>query len=242
VPGVAATKVTLAIGERPAQSPWLAVAKDRSVKVRTAQTRLYVDAKVGGSGLLGLASIHLPLFVELANAEASLRSISCPTPSTATVSLDVTTAAGQVAIGDVDTAALGNFNAAITPKRTTLVKVALLAEVTGQSNIGLGGAGAQRATFTAQEIAAGKAHTVSTNDLSQGVAASLIRNMDLQANALGLGINLSLVTSTVGTVLQGVAAPLDSVLSDLTGLLGVNVGQADVRVNGLRCGKPILVG
>ena len=242
VPGVAATKVTLAIGERPAQSPWLAVAKDRSVKVRTAQTRLYVDAKVGGSGLLGLASIHLPLFVELANAEASLRSISCPTPSTATVSLDVTTAAGQVAIGDVDTAALGNFNAAIAPKRTTLVKVALLAEVTGQSNIGLGGAGAQRATFTAQEIAAGKAHTVSTNDLSQGVAASLIRNMDLQANALGLGVNLSLVTSTVGTVLQGVAAPLDSVLSDLTGLLGVNVGQADVRVNGLRCGKPILVG
>lgn len=242
VPGVVSTKVTLAMGERPANSPWLAVSKDRSVKVRTAQTRLYVDAKVGGSGLLGLATVHLPIFVELANAEASLRSISCPTPSTATVSLDVTTAAGQVAIGDVDTAALGNFNTAITPRRTTLVKVLLLAEVTGQSNVTLGGAGAQKATFTAQEIAAGKSHSVSTNDLAQGTAASLIRNVDLQAIALGIGINLSLVTATVGTVLQGVAAPLDSVLNDLTGLLGVNVGQADVRVNGLRCGKPILVG
>ncbi|WP_204349615.1 hypothetical protein, partial [Stenotrophomonas maltophilia] len=68
--GLLSTKVSLAIGERPAQSPWLAVAKDRSVKVRTAQTRLYVDTKVGGSGLLGAASIHLPLFVELAKAEA----------------------------------------------------------------------------------------------------------------------------------------------------------------------------
>ena len=242
VPGLLSTKVSLAIGERPAQSPWLAVAKDRSVKVRTAQTRLYVDTKVGGSGLLGAASIHLPLFVELAKAEASLRSISCPTPATATVGLDVTTSAGQVAIGDVDTSALGNFNAAITPRRTTLVKVLLLAEVTGQSNVNLGGAGAQQVTFTAQEIAAGKTHTVSTNDIAAGVAASLVRDMDLQMNTLGLGINLSLVTSAVGTVLQGAAAPLDSLLGDLTGLLGVSVGQADVRVNGLRCGKPILVG
>lgn len=242
VPGLLSTKVSLAIGERPAQSPWLAVAKDRSVKVRTAQTRLYVDTKVGGSGLLGAASIHLPLFVELAKAEASLRSISCPTPSTATVGLDVTTSAGQVAIGDVDTAALGNFNTAITPRRTSLVKVLLLAEVTGQSNVNLGGAGAQQVMFTAQEIAAGKTHTVSTNDIAAGVAASLVRDMDLQVNALGIGINLSLLTATVGTVLQGAAAPYDSLLGDLTGLLGVSVGQADVRVNGLRCGKPILVG
>ncbi|NWM59904.1 hypothetical protein GY645_24985, partial [Escherichia coli] len=29
VPGLLSTKVSLAIGERPAQSPWLAVAKDR---------------------------------------------------------------------------------------------------------------------------------------------------------------------------------------------------------------------
>ncbi|MBL7373635.1 hypothetical protein INQ23_30405, partial [Escherichia coli] len=78
---------------------------------------------------------------------------SCTTPSTATVGLDVTTSAGQVAIGDVDTAALGNFNTAITPRRTSLVKVLLLAEVTGQSNVNLGGAGAQQVMFTAQEIA-----------------------------------------------------------------------------------------
>jgi uncharacterized membrane protein len=242
VPGVTSTKVMLAIGERPASSPWLAVAKDRSVKVRTAQTRLYVDSKVGGTGLLGAASVHLPIFVELANAEASLNSISCPTPSTATVKLDVTTAVGQVAIGDVDTAVLGNFNAAIAPRRTTLVKLLGVAEVTGQSNVSLGGAGAQKATFTAQEIAAGTSHTVSTNDLTAGVAVSLVKGMDIQANALGLGINLTPVTSAVGTLLQGVASPLDSVLNNLTGLLGVDVGQADVRVNGLRCGKPILVG
>ncbi|MDG2532620.1 TadG family pilus assembly protein [Sphingomonas sp. HITSZ_GF] len=242
IPGVASTKVTLAMGEREAHSPWLAVAKDNSVKVRTAQTRLYVDARVGGSGLLSAASVHLPIFVELAKGEASLHSISCPTPSTAKVSLDVTAAAGQIAIGDIDTAMLGNFNAAIAPRRTTLVKLLGIAEVTGQSNVTLGGTGAQKATFTAQEIAAGTAHSVSTHDLTAGVAVSLIRGMDIQASALGIGINLTPVTSAVGTLLQGVAAPIDSALTDLTGLLGVNVGQADVRVNGLRCGKPILVG
>ncbi|NYT39764.1 hypothetical protein HZY97_03260 [Sphingomonas sp. R-74633] len=242
VPGVVSTKVTLAMGERPANSPWLAVAKDRGIKVRTAQTRLYVDARVGGSGLLSSTSVHLPIFVELANAEASLRSISCPTPSSATVSLDVTTAAGQVGLGDVDTAILGNFNAAITPRRTTLVKLLGLAEVTGVANVTLGGAGAQKATFTAQEIAAGTSHSVSTHDLTAGVAGSLVKGMDIQANALGIGVNLTPVTSAVGGLLQGVAVPIDSLLNDLTGLLGVNVGQADVRVNGLRCGKPILVG
>lgn len=242
VSGVASTKVTLAMGERPASSPWLAVAKDRSVKVRTAQTRLYVDAKVGGSGLLASTSVRLPIFVELAQAEASLRSISCPTASTATVSLDVTTAAGQVGLGDVDTAVLGNFNAAITPRRTTLVKLLGIAEVTGLANVTLGGAGAQKATFTAQEITAGVSHSVSTHDLTAGVAVSLVKGVDIQANALGIGVNLTPVTSAVGTLLQGVATPIDSMLSDLTGLLGVDVGQADVRVNGLRCGKPILVG
>jgi uncharacterized membrane protein len=242
VPGVASTRVTLAMGERPANSPWLAVAKDRSVKVRTAQTRLYLDAKVGGSGLLSGASVHLPLFVELANAEASLKSISCPTPSTAKVSLDVTTSAGQVAIGDIDTATLGNFNVAIAPRRTTLVKLAPLAEVTGLSNVTLGGTAPQQATFTAAEIAAGTSHSVSTNDVTAGVAVSLVKSMDIQATALGIGINLTPITGAVGTLLQGVAAPLDATLASLTGLLGVNVGQADVRVNGLRCGKPILVG
>lgn len=242
VPGVAATKVALAIGERAAQSPWLAVAKDHSVKLRTAQTRLYVDARVGGSGLLSAVQVHLPLFVELATAEASLRSISCPTPSTATVGLDVTTAAGQVAIGDVDTGALDNFGTAITPSRATMVKLSGLAEVTGESNIKLGGMSPQQVTFTAQEIAAGKSRGVSTHDLGAGVAASLIRDVDLQVGSLGLGVNLSVVTATVGTVLQAAAGPLDSLLTDLTGLLGVGVGEADVRVNGVRCGKPILVG
>ena len=37
VPGVTSTAVTLAIGQRAARSPWLAVAKDESVIVRTSQ-------------------------------------------------------------------------------------------------------------------------------------------------------------------------------------------------------------
>ncbi len=45
----------------------------------------------------------------------------------------------------------------------------------------------------------------------------------------------------VGETVALAAPVLDTVLSDLTGLLGVHVGQADTRVNALRCGKARLV-
>jgi uncharacterized membrane protein len=42
-------------------------------------------------------------------------------------------------------------------------------------------------------------------------------------------------------VLTSVAAPLDSLVNGLSDLLGVRLGEADVRVNGVRCGGAALV-
>jgi uncharacterized membrane protein len=42
-------------------------------------------------------------------------------------------------------------------------------------------------------------------------------------------------------MLTPLAPALDGVVDQVTQLLGVHVGQADLRVDGVRCGKPTLV-
>ncbi len=85
VPGLTTITATLAIGQRPSNSPWIAITDKNDVIVRTAQARLYLDAQVApaGSALAGVASIDVPIFVELASAQAKLASIQCgATPAT----------------------------------------------------------------------------------------------------------------------------------------------------------------
>ncbi|WP_162233402.1 pilus assembly protein TadG-related protein [Sphingomonas sp. Leaf38] len=241
VPGLVSTQLSLASGQRTVQSPWLAVAKDNAVVVRTAQTRLYVDTQIGGLATFGLASLRLPIFVELASASASLSRIACTrSPATGTVSLDVTPSVGNVTIADVATARLNDFTTPITTQRATIAH-ALLVDVSGYADVKLGGVAAQPLTFSADDIAQNRVRSVSTNDLAQGLASSLIRSMDLRIGVLGLGLNVSAITAAVGSALSVAAPALDGLLDQVTGLLGVRVGQADVQVNGLRCGRAVLV-
>ena len=240
VPGLTSTKLWIAIGERPANSPWLRVTAAHDVEVRTAQTRVYLDVQVAPQ--LGLASLRVPIYVELAAASAKLKEISCAGgANTATVKLTVTPSLGEAAIADVDPTALGNFQAAPTLNRVTMLNTPL-ANVSGFADVKLGGADPQDVFFSASDIANHTVKQVSTNDLLQGVASSLISGIDLKVNVLGLGLGVGTLTALVGQVLSLAAAPLDGVLGQVTSLLGVHVGQADVWVNGVRCGTPVLVG
>ncbi len=49
------------------------------------------------------------------------------------------------------------------------------------------------------------------------------------------------MTAAVNSTLAAVATPLDGVVNGLTGLLGLGLGEADVRVNGVRCNAVALV-
>ncbi len=242
VPGLLSAQVMMASGQRTTTSPWLGVAKDNAVVVRTAQTRLYIDAQVAGPATLGLVSLRLPILVELASAQASLSQIACAKGvSSATVGLDVTPSVGNVMVADIATNRLNDFTVPITAQRATLAHLALV-DVTGYADVKLGGVMAQRVDFTADDIAQKRLRSVSTNDLTQGLASSLVRGLDLRINLLGLGLNLSAISAAVGSALSVAAPALDTFINDLTGLLGVRVGEADVQINGVRCGKPVLVG
>lgn len=257
VPGLASVKVWLAIGERPNNSPWMAVTGSGETIVRTAQTRLYVEASVkdaGGllsglnsllSGLLGglfggkpsAELITLPVLVELASAEARLSDIGCaPDPAGRSVTLELRPSVGRVVIGKIDTANLKDFRKALKIDPAMLVNLAGIA-VTARSEIKLGGEAWQKQTFTAADIANRTTKTAKTNDLVGALASSLVERMSLSV----AGIDLGLVTAVLGKILGVVAGLLDPLLNQLLGLLGVGLGTVDAQVNGVRCAGAVLV-
>jgi len=247
IPGLASTTVWLAIGQRPSNSPWLTVNDDGTVTVYTAQTRLYIDAQVApGAGILnsaGVALVNIPLYVQTASAAAKLSSLSCPTSTTApAVTLSVEPSVGQINLGQINTASLNNFSQPLTPTPATLINLLLL-QVTGQAQVNLGGGSWQSVSFSQADIAAGTTKTVSTNNIAQATVASLLPNTTLQIQLLGLNIVLGQlgVTSAVQQLLTAVAPSLDAVINAVEGVLGVQLGQAMVTVNGLRCNDAALV-
>lgn len=242
VPGLADVDAWVAIGERPNNSSWLTVAKDGSTTIRTAQTRIYVETKIGTGGLLGaVAQIKLPLYVEAASAEAKLQNIDCNGNMAV---LSVKPSIGDVYIGEVDKTKLNTFTKALPVSSATVANTLNLLTVGGLAHAKLGGDSWQSVSFSSADIAAGVVKTVSTNDTVTALTANLVKDLVLDVEVLGLlklVISKSIATTTVGNLLKVAAPSLDGVLNSLTSLLGVRLGEADVRVNGLRCKEAALV-
>lgn len=242
VPGVARLKAWLAIGERPNQSPWLTVTNTGEPIIRTAQMRLYLEADVGVSGLAGLASVKLPIFLEAASAQARLAAISCgASPSSHSVRLSASPSLGTLALAQIDRSKLDNFQQPMTLSSAPLVRTALIT-ANGFARVDLGGQQWQDVTFHGDEIARGEVKRVQTRDIVQATLSSLLGNLALDVRVLGLGLNLTNVTRALQQPIASVGAPLDTVVNSLTDLLGVHLGEADLRVNGVRCNGAALVG
>ena len=242
IPGLASTTAWLAIGQRASNSPWIGIDNAGGVVVRTAQARLYVDTQVaglGGLGGLGGSLVHVPAYVELASAEAKLSTLSC---ANGTVGLSVAPSVGRIAIGQVNTATLDDFTTAETITPATLLNLGLV-KATATAGIDLGGEQWQAVNFSANEVTAHSLKTVSTQNLAQQTIASLVGNAQIGVQLFGLGLVVGQgpVTTALGQTLSAAAGPIDTTLDGLEALLGVRLGEADVRINGLRCKGAALV-
>lgn len=247
VPGLASTTAWLGIGDRPKGSSWLTINDDGDTVVQTSQIRLYIDAQVTPSlsilSLAGVASVRAPLLIELASAKAKLSQAACTLdPSGRSVTLQVQPSVGHASIADIDTSKISDFSTALTEKPATIVNV-LVVKASGQARADIGGDSWQSVRFTQADIDAGTVKTVDSNDIVQSVAASLIGNLQLSVQVAGLGLTLgkTALSAALSSTLAQAASPLDSVVNSLTAMLGVHLGQADVRVNGLRCKDAALV-
>jgi len=240
VPGLSSTRLKLILGSGEARSPLLSITSDRNVVLRTAQTRLYLESTVAAA-LAPLASVRIPLYVELAAAQARLSDINCArdTPGNG-VTLTVTPSIGTAALAEVDTNALTDFS---TPPnfRPALLAQALTTKVTGHANISLGGVQPQPVHFSPAEISAQQTKTVHTQDLTQGLAVSLLKQAQIDVYLLGIKVGLSPLTAPIGALLGTTAPLLDGILNNVTALLGVRLGTADVRVHEMRCGIATIV-
>ena len=237
VPGLSSTRLMLVTGEGQTRSPLMSITAKHDVVLRTAQTRIYMESTVA-TALSGIASVRIPLYVELAAAEARLSDIRCGPDGG--VTLAVTPSVGSAALGDIDANALTNFSVPASPRAALLAQTIGL-RVSGYANVSLGGTQTQAVHFSPAEISAQQAKTVSTRDVTQGIAASLANQTQIQISLLGITISNSPLNPLIGGLLGATAPLLDGIINGVTDTLGVRIGSAEVRVHQRRCGMAAVV-
>ena len=243
VPGLASIRFDLAIGEPPAGTPFLAVG-ERGTIVRTAQTRLKVTAAVDGLAVLAGIRISLPLYVEVAHAEAALSEIACKSAAPADASVRIKAAPGlaEIALGNVDASAFNHFASSPRVTRATIVDAALL-KVSALGHAYADNMTLDTLSFSPREIREGETKSVATRDTLTSLTTTLLGTLDVDIT-LPLGLTLGTpkaIEAALASTLAGLTAPLDQVLYNTLLTLGIRIGEADIRVTGVSCGRPVLV-
>lgn len=239
IPGLASVKVSMTIGEPPIGTPGLAVGDPGSI-IRTAQTRIAVEATVGGLAAIAGLKVRIPLYLEVAHAEARLAAITCSSGAP-TVNIEAMPGDVELALGDVDTTAFTNFGKEPRVTRAELVS-ALLLNVSGMAYANATNTDLSKLTFSPTDIATGKVKSISTEHTLTTLTGSLLGNLDLRVELLSLPLILpKAVLSAVAETVKVATVPLDTLLYNLLLTLGVRIGEADIRVTGASCHNPVLV-
>lgn len=230
--GLADLDVWLAIGERPNRSPWLAVAKSGQPIIRTAQARLYIEARTTQS-VAGLAQVKLPLLVELASSEARLEEIDCD--GGRSVRVGVRPGVARARIGATNVATLDNFKAAPVLQPASLVNVAGLVVVKATADIEAADRTFKPVTFNDTQITGQVPQTVKSTGFTSGLVSSLLGRMQLDVKVVGLGLGLGNLTQSLNSLLTPLGPLLDGVINGVLATLGLSFGEADVIVHGATC-------
>ena len=99
-----------------------------------------------------------------------------------------------------------------------------------------------RHCFSGSEIEKHIIKSVSTKNFTESLTKSLLDTLKLDVKVGGLGLGLpSALTKTVSGILSAATPAVDQLLYGLLETLGVKIGEADVRVTGISCGRSVLV-
>jgi uncharacterized membrane protein len=246
IPGVANLRLSVAIGEPAQQSGWVAVGQPGAT-LHTAQMRVRLEAKIGGSGLLSAAQVRLPIYINSATADGTLTNIACAADGTGAVTVAAKPGLASAAIGEVSDAALQNFAAVPPATPAKLVDVSLPVpllppiglQVYGSASTSVTNTSATNLVFSQTDINNGTIKRASTRNMSETLVSSLLSGLSVTVAPLGLSVT---VDPLVKTILTGVAVPLDQVLYTLLTTLGIRLGEVDVRVHGVSCRSSVLAG
>jgi uncharacterized membrane protein len=235
LPGIADVSLSIAIGQLPQGTSWVAVGT-QGATVNTAQTRVQLNIQLLGVG--SLASVNLPLYVQVAMGTATLTSVACsyPNGSQSSATLAVTPGIVSASIGQVSSANLNNWTTDPTPAAAPLASIGPL-QITGHAFARMGNTQPTPVTFSYAQIQADTMQTVTTTNYLSSLTSSLLGNLSLSIG----GIPTPAIGSPVTSLIAGETSAIDQVLANVFATLGISLGQADVWVNGIRCDGAVLV-
>lgn len=235
VPGLASVRAEIKIGETMQSSPWMVVNGRGGVEVSTAQARINLVAEVGP--LLGVG-VKLPLAADVAPARAILDAVPCAPRDTAAVRAR----AGVARLAIADLAVTDPIPASAAALRPAPLIRAPLISVDAKAYGALETSNWQHLSFTKAEIAAHQAKAIATTDGASTLLATMLASTQIDVNLLGLGLGIGLPgKGQIAAKLLQAAPALESALFQLLGVAGLSIGTAQVRVDGYRCGKPVLM-
>ena len=116
-----------------------------------------------------------------------------------------------------------------------------MVKATASADVNVGGGVWQEVDFSAADVANGVVKTVQTNNVASATISSLLGNTQVGLVVGGLTVTTGPATSALQSLLAGAGAPMDGVVDSLTALLGVHLGEADVKIDGVRCRDAALV-
>lgn len=243
VPGLVNIGLDLVVGEREQHNAWLMTGKTGAT-LRTAQLRLRLRAELLGGPILLGAGVKLPLWLDVAHTEARVSGATCPTPSAprGSATIEVRPGALMLALREMDDTALANMDVRPLPGPVNIVDVLLL-KVRGSAHVEIAQLQPVALHFTSADIAAGTRKTASTTTPLSSLVGSLLGDLDLTVNILGLGLSSpTVIAKAVRDLLMPLTSVLDEILVGTLKALGVSLGAADVRVHEVRCDYAVLVG
>ena len=239
LPGLVGIGLTLAVGE-PAQGGSRYAIGPVGTVVRTAQVRLRIVASLKLKILLlSLVDVNLPLYLDVAHAEAIVTAASCPTAGAPFGSATIAARPGvaQIILGEVNADSFDDFGSSPWIGAATLVN-ALGIEITGSAHAEVAQTDPVSLVFSSPEIAAGTLKTARTTSFTGSLVSSLFDDLELTVAGIGQGV----VSPLIHALLAPLVPTLDLTIATLLETLGLSLGEADVQVYGVRCQHGVLVG
>ena len=239
IPGLLNVTLALAIGEPAVGSSFVGLGTV-GTSVHTAQIRILATVKLGGSGLL--ASVNLPLYIEVAEATGRISALTCPrgSPAADEVDLGITPGIVDAWIGSVSMSDFTSMSSPPSPGPATLVNVAGLVTITARAHVTMSNMSEAIVPFTLADIAAGTVKTTATTDYLTSLVSGLISSLQLNVGVVGLGLGVPGLDQGLVSLLTTSLPAVDQLLSSTLATLGVTLGDADSQVQGLRCGQGLL--
>lgn len=245
IDGLISAELDLVVGEHPAGSGWITIG-ERGATLHTAQTRFKLDLNLTPDILsslnsgLDITSIHLPVYIEVASATASLTEIDCSASEpddviarfdTGTDPLNGVTGShiAEIFLGEFDVPA---FNDTTTPLSQATLRPAdflgvhirplglglLDAVVSIEAYAPMGISEQAEKTFTFSDLETGGgalSSTFGSGNILEGAVSRLVANAELDIELSVLNLNLGIVNALLRSVLAIVEDLSSDILSSL---------------------------